>query len=137
MKFNGTIFSKPQQDQLKEVIGKEVEAVVEKLNAKQTQYANTVTERKAFYNEIMSDTHKQYIVSLNFTPFQETAMAVVVSPIIAGSRIVISFYRVYESEGAYKIESNEIAFDKNGGIKYFQDGKAGNGSISGLTLYEY
>ena len=32
MKFNGTIFSKPQQDQLKEVIGKEVEAVVKKVN---------------------------------------------------------------------------------------------------------
>lgn len=32
MKFNGTIFSKPQQDQLKEVIGKEVEKVVEKVN---------------------------------------------------------------------------------------------------------
>lgn len=32
MKFNGTIFSKPQQDQLKEIIGKEVEAVVEKVN---------------------------------------------------------------------------------------------------------
>lgn len=32
MKFNGTIFSKPQQDQLKEVIGKELEATVEKVN---------------------------------------------------------------------------------------------------------
>lgn len=32
MKFNGTIFSKPQQDQLKEVIGKDLEAVVEKVN---------------------------------------------------------------------------------------------------------
>ena len=32
MKLNGTIFSKPQQDQLKEVIGKEVEKVVEKIN---------------------------------------------------------------------------------------------------------
>lgn len=32
MKFNGTIFSKPQQDQLKEVIGKDLEATVEKVN---------------------------------------------------------------------------------------------------------
>lgn len=32
MKLNGTIFSKLQQDQLKEVIGKELEAVVEKVN---------------------------------------------------------------------------------------------------------
>lgn len=32
MKFNGTIFSKPQQDQLKEVIGKDLEAVVKKVN---------------------------------------------------------------------------------------------------------
>lgn len=42
MKFNGAIFSKPQQDQLKEVIGEELEAVVEKVNDVDARMLNYV-----------------------------------------------------------------------------------------------
>lgn len=42
MKFNGTIFSKPQQDQLKEVIGKELEAMAESKSI-EFSFANTLS----------------------------------------------------------------------------------------------
>ena len=58
MKFNGTIFSKPQQDQLKEVIGKELEAVVEKVNdvdARMLNYTGDwVTDNEYHENDVVT-----------------------------------------------------------------------------------
>ena len=58
MKFNGTIFSKPQQDQLKEVIGKEVEAVVKKVNdvdARMLNYTGEwVTDNEYHENDVVT-----------------------------------------------------------------------------------
>lgn len=58
MKFNGTIFSKPQQDQLKEVIGKEVEGVVKKVNdvdARMLNYTGDwVTSNEYHENDVVT-----------------------------------------------------------------------------------
>lgn len=60
MKFNGTIFSKPQQDQLKEVIGKDLEAVVEKINDIDARIRNYTTI--TFSTNTMSVSDKEKLV---------------------------------------------------------------------------
>lgn len=194
MKINATIFSKPQQDQLKRGIGAELDKVAAKIDsmlnyrgdwasgneyhendvvtwgtdghlyevikahtssstinpsnteyykamtatrAKHTQYGDTPGNRKEFYDKIMEDTHKLFIIALKFTPFQQMAMTVVASPIVSGEYIVIAFERVYNSQGTYYAEHYAISVDKNGGINYFKDGTVVNGIINELTLYEY
>ena len=60
MKFNGTIFSKPQQDQLKENIGNELEKVsakVDEVDARMLNYTGTWVSG--------NDYHKNDIVSYN------------------------------------------------------------------------
>lgn len=51
MKFNGTIFSKPQQDQLKENIGNELEKAIEK-TSKYIPHEYTIANK--LYNEFIN-----------------------------------------------------------------------------------
>lgn len=65
MKFNGTIFSKPQQDQLKEIIGNELESVVEKVNDVDNRMLNYagdwVSDNEYHVNDVVTWAHNGHL----------------------------------------------------------------------------
>ena len=65
MKFNGAIFSKPQQDQLKEIIGNELESVVEKVNdvdSRMLNYAGDwVSDNEYHVNDVVTWAHNGHL----------------------------------------------------------------------------
>ena len=88
MKFNGTIFSKPQQDQLKENIGNELEKVstkIEEIDARMPKYTSKTysmtdpTQREQLINDVknailnhkraltlFTDNNRKYLLTWDF-----------------------------------------------------------------------
>lgn len=96
MKFNGTIFSKPQQDQLKEVIGK---AITENKSI-EFSFANTLSLTSPAFNAVKDalTKGKSAILSIKAatTPFFKVPLAI--------SNTILSGYYVQVSPTENKTE---------------------------------
>lgn len=136
MKFNGTIFSKPQQDQLKENIGNELEKVsikIDEIDARMPNYTSKTysmtdpTQREQLINDVknailnhkraltlLTDGNREYLLTWDF--YTSANPEAVYGGCIAGTANACLIGKIYVNLNDYGLSIYTLSSSNGGAI---------------------